>query len=113
MGRWAIVAVVLLVAACDSVTPWLVPDVTCAGWKNLNEDQRSAVAEQIIDADGLIEAVRVAQQAPPGTLEAQLIEMASASITKTCELERWSPAVRVREIAQALYGASRARPLLA
>jgi hypothetical protein len=113
MGRWAIVAVVLLVSACDSVMPAFVPDVTCAGWRNLDEDQRSAVAAQIIAADGLVEAVRVAQQAPPGTPEAHLVAMASGSITKACELERWSPAIRVRDVARALYSASRGRPVLA
>jgi hypothetical protein len=96
-------AALLLVSACDAVTIWFVPDVTCAGWQKLGQEQRLSVAEQIIRADRLFEGVQIAQHVPPGTPRDQLVAMAAGSITKNCDLQRWSPEVRVRELARDLY----------
>jgi hypothetical protein len=98
-----LVAAILLTAACDSLTTWFVPDVTCAEWRNLAEEERSSIAEQIVRADGLFEAVQVAQQVPPATPEHELSAMASGSITKHCDLRNWNPAVRVRSVVREIY----------
>jgi hypothetical protein len=57
----------------------------------------------VIRSDRLFERVQVAQHVPPGTPEDQLVAMAAGSITKNCELQRWSPAVRVHELTRDLY----------
>lgn len=105
MARLVILAVaVLMVAACDSLTSWFVPDVACSGWRNVAEDDRSAIVDRMIRADHLFEGVQIAQHVPPGTPEDQLVAMASASITKNCEIQQWSPAMRVRDLVRDLYG---------
>ncbi|HET9853307.1 MAG TPA: hypothetical protein VFP56_12505 [Candidatus Limnocylindrales bacterium] len=95
---------VLMVAACDSLTNWFVPDVTCSGWRNVAEEGRSELADRIIRADHLFEGVQIAQHVPPGTPEDQLVAMASASVTKNCEIQQWNPAIQVRDLLRDLYG---------
>ena len=96
-------AVVLVVAACDSINMWLAPNATCADWRNMREDNRSRLTEQLIRGSSLFEAVRVAQHAPPVTAEDDLVGMAVASITKNCEIVGWSPERGVKDIVRDLY----------
>lgn len=105
MARIVLASFVLIVAGCDSVTMWFAPSTTCADWQQMDEDRRSAVVEQVIGSASLFEAVRVVQQAPAGTPKDQLVSMATASVTKSCDLARWNPAVPVKEILRDLYGA--------
>ncbi|MGI8928657.1 MAG: hypothetical protein ACR2H0_04230 [Candidatus Limnocylindrales bacterium] len=87
-----------------------ISGVTCAGWKNLREEQRSSVAEQIIRTDHLFEGVQIAQHVSPETPEDQLVGMASGSVTKNCDLQQWSPAIRVRDLMRDLYGPETSSP---
>jgi hypothetical protein len=97
----------LLVAGCESLTMWFAPNPTCADWQHLADDKRTVVVEQVVRDGSLFEAVRAAQHAPVGTSNDDLVSMAVASVTKNCDLHRWSPAVLVKEILRDLY-ASRA-----
>jgi hypothetical protein len=98
-----IVASVLCITACDAAPELFVPDVSCAGWRNLGNEERASISEQMIRADRLFRGVQVAQHVPPDTPEEQLVAMAVESITKNCELQRWSPELRVRRLLQDLY----------
>ena len=98
-----IVATVLFLSACDAAPQLFVPDVSCAGWRNLGNEERAAISEQMIRADRLFRGVQVAQQVPPDTPEDQLVAMAVESITKNCEVQSWSPELRVRNLLRDLY----------
>jgi hypothetical protein len=98
-----IVAAVLFISACDAAPAWFVPDVSCAGWRNLGSEERASISEQMIRADHLFQGVQIAQHVPPETPEDELVAMAVESIMKNCELQRWSPELRVRDLLRDLY----------
>ena len=103
MARSLVMVAVLFISACDAAPALFVPDVSCAGWRNLGSEERASISEQMIRADRLFQAVQIAQQVPPETPEDQLVVMAVESITKNCELQRWSPELRVRALLRDLY----------
>ena len=94
---------VVAAAGCTSVTLWFAPNTTCADWKVLAEDQRTAVAEQVVGGSSLYEGVRRAQHAPVGTPNGQLVAMAASSVTKNCDLQRWDPKLLVKDLVRELY----------
>ena len=96
-------ALVLVLAACDSITMWLAPNTTCAEWRRMADDARTRLTEDLIRGSDLLEGVRVAQQAPAGTPEAQLVSMAVVSLTKNCEAQHWSLELRVKDLLRDLY----------
>jgi hypothetical protein len=101
---WMLLAsAVLIVAGCESLTTWFAPNPTCADWQHLAEDKRTMIVEQVVRDGSLFEAVRVAQQAPLGTSNDDLVSMAVGSVTKNCDLQRWSRAVLVKDILRDLY----------
>jgi hypothetical protein len=106
MTMLRVIPVALLVAACDSVTMWLAPNTSCADWQHLPDDNRVMVVDQIVRGASLLESVRVAQHEPVGTPEEELVALAVASVTKNCDLQRWSPEVRVKDVVRDLYVAA-------
>ena len=103
MARALLTGMVLVLAACDSINMWFAPNTTCADWQHMAEGKRSTLTEGLIRGSSLFEAVRLAQHAPPVTPEDQLVAMAVSSITKNCDIQRWSPDVRVKDIVRDLY----------
>ena len=103
--RLVLAGLVFAVAGCDAVTLWSLPNPTCTDWQHMADDGRSTQAERVIRDGSLFEGVRVAQHAPAGTDDAQLVLMATSSITKNCELQAWSPTVLVKDIVLDLYAA--------
>jgi hypothetical protein len=101
---WTLFAsAVLLVAGCESLTMWFAPNPTCADWQHLADDKRTVIVEQVVRDSSLFEAVRVAQHAPVGTSNDDLVSMAVASVTKNCDIQKWSPALLVKDILRDLY----------
>jgi hypothetical protein len=103
MARSMAMVAVLLLAACDAAPAVFVPDISCAGWRNLANEDRASISEQMIRADRLFQGIQMSQQVPPDTPEDQLVLMAVESIAKNCELQRWSPELRVRDLLRDLY----------
>ena len=98
----ALVVVTVVVAACAAF-PWFgVDDPTCADWRTKSAGERTGIAGEIIEADALIGAVRVAH-ADPDASPPQAAELAAASITKTCVVKGWDEAIRIRGVAQEIY----------
>ena len=98
-----VVALVLSFVACDPAEMWFAPNTNCSEWARMPDENRSGITDHIIRGGSLFERVRTAQHAAAGTSEEQLVAMAVASVTKSCELQRWSPMVLVKDIVRGLY----------
>jgi hypothetical protein len=95
------VLVALLLASCATT---VARNPSCAEWRTLTDEERTAVAGEQMAAGGLTEAVRLAQHVEAGTSATDLAAMAAGSITKTCDLRRWDAGLRTLDVARALYG---------
>ncbi len=103
LARLLFISLAFVVVACDSVTLWFAPNTSCADWQHMADEKRSAIVDQIIRDASILEPVRVAQHAPVGTPEEQLVAMAVSSVTKNCEIQSWSPNMRVKDVVRDLY----------
>jgi hypothetical protein len=77
-------------------------DTTCGEWMAMTEPDRRTTIGAIIDADGLMRGVRLAQRMDASASRDQLVAAAVTSIDKNCEL-MGLPAMSVAELAGRLY----------
>jgi hypothetical protein len=100
--KW-LLALTLAVPGCELVVPPAVPNVTCADWRFTDDGDRLAIASAIVRAEGLRQAVRMGQHVGPTVTDDELYAMAAATVTKSCELERWDADIEVRPLVRDVY----------
>jgi hypothetical protein len=98
--------VTIVVAGCSTGHTAATDPTTCADWRSMSETAQTELVTTIVDANGLLEAVRAGQHESRAVPNAILIQDAVGSVTKNCELIG-QPVRLVADLVVQLYGAGR------
>jgi hypothetical protein len=98
--------VTIVVAGCSRGHTAATNPTTCADWRSMSETAQTELVTTIVDANGLLEAVRAGQHESRSVPNATLIQDAVRSVTKNCELIG-QPVRLVADLVVQLYGAGR------
>jgi len=94
---------ILLAAGCAPLAPTRTTSASCFDWSTMSDQQRIDVATAIVDANGLLERVRVAQHEGPGTPRAVILREVVESVSKNCDVMH-QPNLDVEDLTRRLYG---------
>jgi hypothetical protein len=95
----------LLAAGCSALLPAPVYRATCVDWPSMTDGQQIDLATTIVDAQGLLERVRMVQHRELGVSKDALIQNVVGSVTKNCEVMH-EPNRRVEDLILRLYGSA-------
>ena len=98
------VLVTIVVAGCSTGSKAATDPTTCADWRSMSETAQTELVTSIVDANDLLEAVRVGQHEGPAVPKAALIQDVVGSVTKNCD-PSGHPVQLVADLVVQLYGA--------
>ena len=100
------VLVTIVIAGCSTGSATATDPTTCADWRSMPETAQTELVTKIVDANGLLEAVRAAQHEGPAVAKAALIQDVVGSVTMNCD-PRGQPVQLVADLVVQIYGAGR------
>jgi hypothetical protein len=94
----------LLAAGCAPLFPTdRTAIASCFDWSTMSDQQQIDLATTIVDANRLLERVRVVQHEGPATTNDTLIREVVASVTKNCDVMH-QPSLDIEDLTRRLYG---------